>query len=147
MSPGGSYPQSERIAKAAEIIRAALEDGGDTSINALGNYPLTVEVHCSTITGMAPGNKKNTQNYDSSDSQYSLMEFMREFPDDEACLQWLWRNRYSPNGQTAYCPKCETQRVFRRYETKQQRQSWCCVACGHFLHPTSSVVLRYVPYD
>jgi transposase len=91
---------------------------------------------------MAPGNRKIPINYDSSDSQYSLMEFMREFPDDEACLQWLWRNRYSPYGETAYCPKCESQRVFRRYETKQQRQSWCCVACGHFLHPTAGTIFH-----
>ena len=30
----------------------------------------------------------------SSDSHYSLMEFMREFPDDEACLL-LWRTRHA----------------------------------------------------
>ncbi len=26
----------------------------------------------------------------SLDSRYSLMEFMREFPDAAACLEWLW---------------------------------------------------------
>jgi transposase len=91
---------------------------------------------------MAPGNRKNPQNYKSSDSQYSLMEFMREFPDDAACLEWLWRTRYSPNGETAYCPNCETQRVHRRYETKQQRQSWCCIHCGHFLYPTAGTIFH-----
>jgi hypothetical protein len=30
---------------------------------------------------------------DSSESQWSLMEFMRDFPDDAACLNWLWRTR------------------------------------------------------
>jgi len=91
---------------------------------------------------MAPGNRKNPQNYQSSDSQYSLMEFMREFPDDDACLVWLWRNRYSPNGETAYCPKCDTQRVHRRYGTKQQRQSWTCIHCGHHLHPTAGTIFH-----
>src|SRR5205823_3791549 len=31
----------------------------------------------------------------SSESTCSLMEFMREFPDDDACLEWLWRTRHS----------------------------------------------------
>src|SRR5438034_176265 len=41
----------------------------------------------------------------SSESTCSLMEFMREFPDDNACLEWLWRTRYSTDGETAHCPK------------------------------------------
>ena len=40
-----------------------------------------------------------------SDSQYSLMEFMREFPDDAVCLEWLWRNRYSEDGETRSLPE------------------------------------------
>src|SRR5215210_1999951 len=91
---------------------------------------------------MAPGNRKDPQNYKSSGSQYSLMEFMREFPDDDACLEWLWRNRYSRNGESAYCPKCDTQRVHRRYGTKQQRQSWTCIHCGHHLHPTAGTIFH-----
>ena len=35
-----------------------------------------------------------------SESTYSLMEFMREFPDDAACLDWLWRQRFAPDGHT-----------------------------------------------
>jgi hypothetical protein len=27
----------------------------------------------------------------SSESGCSLIEFMREFPDDATCLEWLWR--------------------------------------------------------
>lgn len=91
---------------------------------------------------MAPGNRNNPRNYQSSDSQYSLMEFMREFPDDAACIEWLWRNRYSGDGEHAHCPKCEAERVFRRYGTKQQRQSWTCVHCGHHLHPTAGTIFH-----
>lgn len=29
-----------------------------------------------------------------SESEYSLMEFMREYPDDAACLEALWRKRH-----------------------------------------------------
>ncbi len=91
---------------------------------------------------MAPVNRNNPVRAQSSDSQYSLMEFMREFPDDVACLEWLWRNRYSEDGEHAECPKCETERVFRRYGTSQQRQSWTCVACGHHLHPTAGTIFH-----
>ena len=91
---------------------------------------------------MAPGNRKSPVRAQSSDSQYSLMEFMREFPDDAACLEWLWCNRYSEDREHAYCPKCEAERGFRRYETSQQRQSWTCVHCGHHVHPTAGTIFH-----
>jgi transposase len=78
----------------------------------------------------------------SSESSYSLMEFMREFPNDEACLQHLWRTRCSPDGETAHCPKCEQDRPFKRYETAQRRQSWTCTGCGHHLHPTAGTIFH-----
>ncbi|MGC2206933.1 MAG: IS1595 family transposase [Candidatus Dormiibacterota bacterium] len=78
----------------------------------------------------------------SSESRYSLMEFTREFPDDNACLNYLWRTRYSEDGEHAECPKCEAVRSFRRYETTQRRQSWTCIACGHHLHPTAGTIFH-----
>lgn len=89
---------------------------------------------------MPPANRKDPQRVKSSDSLYSLREFLTEFPDDETCLQWLWRERHSPDGENAYCPKCETERRFKRYATKQQRQSWTCTGCGHHIHPTAGTI-------
>jgi transposase-like protein len=77
-----------------------------------------------------------------SESQYSLFEFMRDFPDDAACLDWLWRTRYSQDGTHAHCPKCDKARPFRRYTTTQQRQSWTCTTCGHHLHPTAGTIFH-----
>jgi transposase len=91
---------------------------------------------------MAAGNRKNPARCFSSDSRYSLMEFMAEFPDDEACLQWLWKTRLSPDGVHALCPKCKVEREFKRYAVKQQRQSWTCIACGHHLHPTAGTIFH-----
>lgn len=65
---------------------------------------------------------------------------MQEFPNDAACLEWLWRNRYSEDGEHAYCSNCEVERVFRRYQTSQQRQSWTCVSYGHHVHPTAQTI-------
>jgi transposase-like protein len=70
------------------------------------------------------------------------MEFMQEYPDDAACLEVLWRKRYSPDGEHAYCPKCDAERVFKRYDMTQQRQSWTCTGCGHYLHPTAGTIFH-----
>ena len=78
----------------------------------------------------------------SSESQYSFMEFIKQYPDDEACLGALWRERYAPDGEHAHCPKCEMERVFRRYTMCQQRQAWTCIACGHMLYPTAGTIFH-----
>jgi hypothetical protein len=72
---------------------------------------------------MAPVDRTNPIRCDSSDSRMSLMEFMRDWPDDAACLEWLWRERCSEDGTHADCPKCEQRREFKRYKTAQRRQS------------------------
>lgn len=91
---------------------------------------------------MAPGNRKAPKRSTASESQYTLLEFVRDFPDDETCLQWLWRTRYSSDGENAVCESCEEVTPFRRYETKQQRQSWTCTKCGHHLHPTAGTIFH-----
>jgi transposase-like protein len=70
------------------------------------------------------------------------MEFCQEYPDDAACLEWLWRTRFSADGERARCPKCETERTFKRYATTQRRQSWTCTACGHHIHPTAGTIFH-----
>jgi transposase-like protein len=86
---------------------------------------------------MPPANRHQPRRAQSSTSEYTLTQFQREFPDDAACLEHLWRTRHSPDGEHAHCPRCDCRRVFKRYETKQQRQSWTCTGCGHHLHPTA----------
>jgi transposase-like protein len=70
------------------------------------------------------------------------MEFVREFPDDATCMEHLWRERYAEDGEHAHCPKCDQTRLFKRYATKQQRQSWTCTACGHHIHPTAGTIFH-----
>ena len=91
---------------------------------------------------MPPVNRNQPIRAESSESTYSLVEFMRKYPDDGACLEELWCRRYSPDGKHAYCPKCEQERVFHRYHTAQQRQSWSCTGCGHKLHPTAGTIFH-----
>jgi transposase len=91
---------------------------------------------------MPPVNRKQPKRAQSSESKYSLMEFMKEFPDDDACLNFLWKNRYSEDGIHAHCPKCKTEREFKRYEHSQQRQAWTCQACGKHLAPTAGTIFH-----
>src|SRR5258707_13664737 len=94
---------------------------------------------------MPPVNRKQPKRAKSSESKYSLMEFMKEFPDDDACLEFLWRNRYSDDGIHPTCPKCKTEREFKRYEHSQQRQAWTCQACGKHLAPTAGTMFHKSP--
>ncbi|MDQ3524785.1 MAG: IS1595 family transposase [Chloroflexota bacterium] len=91
---------------------------------------------------MAPTDRNNPVRAESSDSQYSIMEFMRDFPDDAACLNWLWQTRYAVDeaGDHAVCPRCNDVTRFARYATKQRRQSWTCTACGLHIHPTAGTI-------
>lgn len=90
---------------------------------------------------MPPVNRANPVRAKSSDSRYSLMEFMREFPDDEACLQWLWKTRHAVDEEAkrAFCPKCELDRPFHRVSG---RPAWDCDYCGYHLHPTAGTIFH-----
>ena len=76
---------------------------------------------------MAANDRNNPKRQASSDSDYSLIEFMREYPDDAACLDQLWRERFAPDGHHADCPKCERERKFHRITT---RACYACDSCG-----------------
>lgn len=89
---------------------------------------------------MPPANRHEPKRAKSSYSDYSVTEFLAEFPDDAACLEHLWRTRYSPDGEHAHCPRCDAEKVFKRYATKQGRQSWTCTACGLHVHPTAGTI-------
>lgn len=70
---------------------------------------------------------------------YTVTDFLAEFPDDESCLNYLWRHLLSEDGSHAHCPKCNRQRRFHRVKS---RQSWSCDSCGHHLHPTAGTIFE-----
>jgi transposase len=83
--------------------------------------------------------RNNPTRGSASYSQYSFMEFMRDYPDDAACLEYLWRQRYAPDGHTAECPKCGQERRFYRVKS---RPSYTCGTCGHHLHPLAGTIFH-----
>jgi transposase len=70
---------------------------------------------------------------------YTVADFQQEFPTDDACLDYLWRQLHSADGQHADCPKCGRQRRFHRVTS---RQSYSCDTCGHHLHPTAGTIFE-----
>src|SRR5690242_17364283 len=91
---------------------------------------------------MPPANRKDPQRAKSSESQLATFEFIREFPDDDACLNYLWRQRYSADGEHAHCPRCDQVRRFKRYATKHQAQAWTCTSCTQKLYPTAGTIFH-----
>ena len=88
---------------------------------------------------MASGTRENP-NVPTSASPYVLVDFLADFPDDEACLVYLWDQRYNLGDDRAHCERCGEIRQFRRYTAKQQRQDWTCTACGLHVHPTAGTI-------
>ena len=91
---------------------------------------------------MARVDRNNPKRGTASESSYSMMDFMQEFPDDAACLDWLFRQRHSADGAHAICPKCERQRKFHRVK---DRPAYDCDTCGYHLHPTAGTIIHKSP--
>jgi transposase len=76
------------------------------------------------------------QNHKSPMKKYTLKQFMADFPNDEACLEWLKNYRY-PNG--IFCKNC--QKITPHYPIKSRR-SYSCESCGNHVHPTADTIFH-----
>jgi transposase len=88
---------------------------------------------------MAANDRNNPLRRKSSDSDLTVVEFWREYPDDATCLDKLWRERFAPDGHHAHCPVCEQERKFHRTKT---RASYTCNSCGKHLHPMKGTIFE-----
>ncbi len=68
--------------------------------------------------------------------RYTIEDFHRDYPDEDACLERLRSRRY-PDGST--CEKC--QRV-TKYHRDAGRKSYSCQWCGHHVHPTAGTIFH-----
>jgi AcrR family transcriptional regulator len=59
--------------------------------------------------------------------------------DDDACLQWLWREQYSADGSRATCEACGRERRFHRL---RDRRAFACDSCGHQIYPTAGTIFE-----
>ncbi|HEX8977906.1 MAG TPA: IS1595 family transposase, partial [Solirubrobacteraceae bacterium] len=65
---------------------------------------------------------------------------MREFPDDAACLDRLWRERYAPDGHHARCPSKKCGGQVRKFHRTKTRASYTCDHCGLHIHPMAGTI-------
>src|SRR3990170_7882422 len=66
--------------------------------------------------------------------RYTIRDFDRDFPDDDACLEWL-KNFLYPDG--IYCEHCG--RITKHHKVASRR-SYSCDYCGHHVHPTAGTI-------
>jgi transposase len=97
---------------------------------------------CMDTEPQKPKTRDNPTRQKSSESDFSLMEFMRRYPDDAACLDRLWREGFAPDGHHAECPKCKRERKFHRTRT---RASYTCDTCGLHIHPMKGTIFGGSP--
>ena len=90
----------------------------------------------STIRYMAAKQRQSVDRSPSSDSRMTYTEFMRRFPDSDACLEYLKEKHY-PNGTP--CPKCGKASRFHKI---RGRSAYSCQYCGHHVYPTASTIFH-----
>ena len=66
--------------------------------------------------------------------KYTLLDFEKQFPNEDACLEWL-KNYLYPDG--IFCETC--QKITNHYKVKS-RKSYSCQFCGHHVHPTADTI-------
>jgi len=72
-------------------------------------------------------------------AKYTIKEFNKQFPDDNACLEWLRQHRFP---KMITCPVCEKPRQFHRVI---KRKVYECDRCGYQLSPTAGTILHKSP--
>jgi transposase-like protein len=68
--------------------------------------------------------------------KYTMKRFKELYPDDDACLERVFQNRY---GDMKVCPKCGKDSKFYRVK---KRQCYACMYCGKQLFPLSNTIFR-----
>ena len=68
--------------------------------------------------------------------KYTLADFQEQFPDQRACLDFMFKTRW-PDGGT--CPECGKKDCFYAIE---ERRAYSCSWCGYQLYPTAGTIFH-----
>lgn len=69
--------------------------------------------------------------------RYTIKDFNTQFPDDDACLEYLKEQRYP--GGIAHCEKCEKERKHHRVTG---RPAYACDYCGSMISPMAGTIFE-----
>jgi len=67
--------------------------------------------------------------------KYTIKNFQRDFPNDDVCLDYLFKARF---GNDYLCPKC-SKTGFHRVKG---RKAYACAWCGYHLSPTADTIFH-----
>lgn len=67
--------------------------------------------------------------------KYTLVDFQKQYPNDDACLDKLYKLRFTG----LICPKCDSTKEFNRVKG---RRSYQCPCCGFQLYPTKGTIFE-----
>jgi len=69
--------------------------------------------------------------------KFTIKQFNEMYPDDSACLQQIFDNRY---GHVSECPHCNKTTKF--YRTAEGRKCYSCEWCGYQIHPLAGTIFH-----
>ncbi|MBB94032.1 MAG: IS1595 family transposase [Rhodobacteraceae bacterium] len=72
----------------------------------------------------------------SASPDFSVRDFFKRFPDDEACLEHIFNVRF---GEKHVCRACGVESTFHRMSN---RRAWACAACGDHVYPTAGTIFQ-----
>ena len=72
-------------------------------------------------------------------AKYTLIDFGQQFPDDDACLLYLFKQRYGQHGPLCACGKRDT------FHRVAGRRSFACAWCGAQISPTAGTIFDHSP--
>ncbi|HEY2209507.1 MAG TPA: IS1595 family transposase [Gaiellaceae bacterium] len=85
---------------------------------------------------MSARKRESIERSPASDSKMTYTEFLRRFPDNDACLEYL-KAKFYPDGTP--CPKCGRESRFHRIKG---RSAYSCQFCGAHMYPTAGTIFH-----
>jgi len=71
--------------------------------------------------------------------KYTITQFNKDFPDDDACLERMFKQRF---GDLKYCPKCGAETSFYKIS---DRKCYSCQHCGNHIYPLAGTIFHKSP--
>ena len=69
--------------------------------------------------------------------KYTLLQFFKRFPDEDACLDALFQSRF---GRRSCCHNCGV--IGAEYYRVKGRKSYACMECRHQLYPMAGTIMQ-----
>ena len=68
--------------------------------------------------------------------KFTIKDFQKMFPDDDTCLDFLYKRNYD---EIQTCPNCGKESKFYRIK---ERKVYSCEFCGHQISPTAGTIFH-----